>query len=172
MAYTVELKPSVRKQLTKLEHRPRLRIAAAIDALAENPRPPGCVKLTGVEAWHIRVGAYRIISETHDDRLVVLVIRVVDRKDVYRWLWYDQQQKSPTGNHGGEKRAKGVEPSANPHISGENEHVAPGGAPKASPTLSLPMVADADLQAVIDAWPAMPAPIRAGILAMIRAAKG
>ena len=61
------------------------RIAAAIDGLAANPRPPGCTKLAGEDAvWRVRVGDYRILYEVHDDRLVVLVIRISKRSEAYR----------------------------------------------------------------------------------------
>ncbi len=50
-----------------------------------NPRPPGVVKLEGDEnLWRIRIGDYRVIYEIHDDRLVVVVLRVANRKDAYR----------------------------------------------------------------------------------------
>ena len=60
------------------------RVEAAIDALASNPCPPGCIKLHGEERWHIRVGVYRIIYTIEDDRLIVTVVRVQHRRDVYR----------------------------------------------------------------------------------------
>jgi mRNA interferase RelE/StbE len=63
----------------------KLRIRDAIDALAVNPRPPGCVKLAGEEiVWRVRVGSYRILYEIHEGRLVVLVIRIAHRREVYR----------------------------------------------------------------------------------------
>ena len=53
-------------------------------ALAEEPRPPGCVKLSGVEAlYRVRQGPYRIVYTIEDDQLVVIVIRIADRKEVY-----------------------------------------------------------------------------------------
>lgn len=61
------------------------RIGEAVDALSMNPRPPGCVKLSGEEdTWRVRVGDYRILDEIHDDRLIVLVIRVANRREAYR----------------------------------------------------------------------------------------
>ena len=58
---------------------------AAIDELAQNPRPAGCAKLVGTaNDWRIRVGDYRIIYEIHDTRLIVLVVRVAHRREVYR----------------------------------------------------------------------------------------
>jgi mRNA interferase RelE/StbE len=68
-----------------LDAKLRRRIGQAIDALALTPRPPGCVMLTGEKnVWRVRVGDYRILYEAHDDRLVVLVIRIVNRREGYR----------------------------------------------------------------------------------------
>ncbi len=65
----------------------RRRIAAAIDGLAPDPRPEGCAKLAGAgDAYHIRVGDYRIVYQIFDRVLVVHFIRVTHRKDVYRGL--------------------------------------------------------------------------------------
>jgi mRNA interferase RelE/StbE len=55
-----------------------------MEALADAPRPQGCSKLTGRDAWRIRVGDYRIIYEIFDDRRVVIVVVVGHRKDAYR----------------------------------------------------------------------------------------
>ena len=61
------------------------RVSDAIDRLGENPRPPGCVKLSGESgAWRVRVGEYRILYEIHDGRLHVLVIRIAKRSEAYR----------------------------------------------------------------------------------------
>ncbi len=58
---------------------------AAIDLLAEQPRPPGCRALTGEsDAYRVRVGDYRMGYEVIDDRLIVHVVRVGHRRDVYR----------------------------------------------------------------------------------------
>ena len=65
----------------------RRRIRAAIDRLEVDPRPPGITRLAGespVPRWRIRVGDYRVIYEIHDDRLLVLVIRIGHRGRVYR----------------------------------------------------------------------------------------
>lgn len=73
------------KALAALPRREQQRIRAAIDLLADNPRPPGCVAMTGeAHAYRVRVGDYRIIYEVLDDRLVVQVVRVGHRRDVYR----------------------------------------------------------------------------------------
>jgi mRNA interferase RelE/StbE len=83
--YDVEIARRAVKSLARLPRREQHRIRAAIDLLVEEPRPPGCVALKGEErAYRVRVRDYRIIYEVHDDRLVVLVIRVGHRRDVYR----------------------------------------------------------------------------------------
>jgi hypothetical protein len=63
-------------------------------------------------------------------------------------------------------------PSPTYWISGENQQISAAGAPKASPTIFPPVPADPDLRAIVEAWPTMPEPIKAGILAMVKAAKG
>ncbi|MCK9305663.1 MAG: type II toxin-antitoxin system RelE/ParE family toxin [Bacteroidales bacterium] len=60
------------------------RIVDAVNKLAFDPRPSSCKKLSGRPAWRIRVGSYRIIYEIHDDKLLVLVISIGDRKNIYR----------------------------------------------------------------------------------------
>jgi mRNA interferase RelE/StbE len=85
MRYTVHFKPSARKALLKLPTMMQRRLVEASDALADNPRPQSVTKLQGDEnLWRIRVGNYRIVYEIHDDRLIVLVVRIGDRKDIYR----------------------------------------------------------------------------------------
>lgn len=63
----------------------RKRIVAAILALADEPRPVGCEKLAGAsDRYRVRVGRYRIVFSIADRDLIVLVVRVAHRKDVYR----------------------------------------------------------------------------------------
>jgi mRNA interferase RelE/StbE len=83
--YRVEIARRAVKALAALPRKEQQRVRAAIDLLAENPRPPGCVALTGeAHAYRVRVGDYRIVYEVFDDRLVVQVVRVGHRRDVYR----------------------------------------------------------------------------------------
>lgn len=83
--YHVDIARRAVKALAALPRREQQRIRAAIDLLADNPRPPGCVAMTGeAHAYRVRVGDYRIIYEVLDDRLVVQVVRVGHRRDVYR----------------------------------------------------------------------------------------
>jgi mRNA interferase RelE/StbE len=87
MSYRVELKPSALEALSKLPVADRKRIAKKIDSLAENPRPRGVTKLAGEEnLYRIRAGEYRVIYQIQDDRLLVLVVRIGNRGDVYRNL--------------------------------------------------------------------------------------
>jgi mRNA interferase RelE/StbE len=73
------------KVLASLPRREQQRIRAAIDLLSDHPRPPGCVALSGEpNVYRVRVGAYRIVYEILDQILVVQVIRVGHRKDIYR----------------------------------------------------------------------------------------
>ena len=84
MTYAVTILRSAQKQLAKLDAQTRSRIASAIHALADDPRPPGCKKLTGRPAWRIRVGTYRVIYEIQDKELVVLVVTIGHRREVYQ----------------------------------------------------------------------------------------
>lgn len=83
--YRVELKPSAARALRKLDADIQRRLIARVEALAENPRPPGAEKLEGRrDLYRIRVGDYRIIYQVGDKVLLVLVVRVGHRRDVYR----------------------------------------------------------------------------------------
>ncbi len=83
--YRVDIARRVVKALSRLPRREQQRIRAAIDLLAEQPRPPGCTALVGEpHAYRVRVGDCRIVYEVSDDRLVVQVVRIGHRRDVYR----------------------------------------------------------------------------------------
>lgn len=85
MAYTVEIRPAVERQLSALPRPVQTRIKEKVDALADEPRPPGCTKLAGPDDfWRIRVGDYRVVYAIHDDVLIVLVVRIGHRREVYR----------------------------------------------------------------------------------------
>lgn len=59
---------------------------AVIDGLASDPRPPRCVKLSGRDnQWRVRAGDYRVVYEVHDAQLLVLVIEIGHRSEIYRW---------------------------------------------------------------------------------------
>jgi len=82
--YSIEILRTAQKQLAKLDRQVQSRIVDAVNKLAFDPRPSSCKKLSGRPAWRIRVGSYRIIYEIHDDKLLVLVISIGDRKNIYR----------------------------------------------------------------------------------------
>jgi len=86
--YEVRLARRAVRSLEDLQRRDQQRIRAAIDLLAENPRPPSCVALQGeVGVYRVRVGDYRIVYEVLDQVLVVQVVQVVrvgHRREVYR----------------------------------------------------------------------------------------
>jgi mRNA interferase RelE/StbE len=84
VAYQVTLAPAAERAVSKLPKLLRERIAQRLVALENNPRPQGCIKLAGEDAYRIRAGDYRIIYSIHDDLLLVLVIDVGHRRDVYR----------------------------------------------------------------------------------------
>ena len=82
--YAVELLPSAAKALVKLERPLQIRVARRIDRLSKDPRA-GAFKLSGNDdVWRVRIGDYRILYRIEDDRLVVLVIRIGHRREVYR----------------------------------------------------------------------------------------
>lgn len=88
MSYSVELTPKAVRELGKLDRSAQARVRAAIDLLAENPRPPAAQPLKGQPrgTYRVRTGDYRVIYEVHDDRLLVMVIRLGHRREVYRRL--------------------------------------------------------------------------------------
>lgn len=83
--YRVLLERQAEKDITRLSSGNRERVIAAIQSLAENPRPTGCRKLVGsVNDWRIRVGDFRVVYEIADEIRVVRVNRVRHRGEVYR----------------------------------------------------------------------------------------
>ncbi len=86
MAYAIEILPEAQRTLSKLSKDIARRIAKAIDKLANEPRPSGAKALQGGEKGYtrIRVGEYRIIYSVDDGKLLVLIIRIGHRREVYR----------------------------------------------------------------------------------------
>jgi mRNA interferase RelE/StbE len=83
--YELRVLPRARKQLERIPADTRQRVADRLNALADNPRPHGSVKLAGTEAqYRIRVGDYRVLYEIRDAVLLVLVIAIGAREHVYR----------------------------------------------------------------------------------------
>ena len=81
--FEIRFLPSVRKDLRGIPKPTVKRILEAIDRLGTNPRPPECKKLTGRALFRIRIGVYRVIYEIRGDELVVIVVKVGHRRDVY-----------------------------------------------------------------------------------------
>ena len=85
MTYRIEIAPAAVRQLRKLDPTARRRVQAAIELLADQPRPSGATKLAGGDGeWRVRTGDYRIVYEVHDDVLLVLVVAVGHRRDIYQ----------------------------------------------------------------------------------------
>jgi mRNA interferase RelE/StbE len=81
--YKIELRPAAARALRKLDPQVARRLHAAIVLLAEDPRPPASRPLRGRPAWRVRVGDYRIIYTIEDDVLLVVVVTLGHRRDIY-----------------------------------------------------------------------------------------
>ena len=84
MTYAVKILRSAQKQLAKIVQQDQPRIISGIRLLADNPRPSNAKKLTGRSGWRIRIGMYRVIYEISDKELLVLVVAIGHRREVYR----------------------------------------------------------------------------------------
>lgn len=82
--YNLRFKKSVTKDLRKIPDKDVARILKCIESLCENPRSEGCVKLSGEELYRIRQGIYRIIYEIQDSDLIIMVVKVAHRSNVYK----------------------------------------------------------------------------------------
>ena len=83
-SYRLEIKRSAARELGDLPAKDRGRVIARIQALAEDPRPPGAERLSGQERYRVRQGDYRILYEVHDQVLMIVVVKLGNRRDVYR----------------------------------------------------------------------------------------
>jgi mRNA interferase RelE/StbE len=83
--YKVEIKRSAAKEIKRLSKIEIKRVLKIIDSLAENLRPAGCSKLSNNEKYRVRFDAYRLLYEIYNDILLIVVIKVAHRKDVYRY---------------------------------------------------------------------------------------
>jgi len=85
MTYRIEVAPAAARQLRILDNGARRRIQAAVELLAQEPRPSGAKTLVGGSGeWRVRTGDYRIVYEIHDEVLTVLVVAAGHRRDIYR----------------------------------------------------------------------------------------
>jgi mRNA interferase RelE/StbE len=82
--FELRFKPSVAKDLRGIPKAEIRRLLKRIEVLCDDPRPPGCEKLTGRELYRIRQGVYRVVHSVDDDRIVIEVIKVGHRREVYR----------------------------------------------------------------------------------------
>ncbi len=82
--YRILVRKSVSKDLDRITKKNVRRIVKAMSALSDDPRPPQSKKLSGEEKYRLRCGAYRIIYEIQDEQLVICVVRIRHRRDVYR----------------------------------------------------------------------------------------
>ena len=84
MKYSVEFSRRAARQIDGLETDLRVRVIKRIEALSDNPRPPGVQKLSGSEGdYRIRIGDYRVVYEIRDALLMVLIMKVAHRRQVY-----------------------------------------------------------------------------------------
>jgi mRNA interferase RelE/StbE len=87
LSYRIEVKRSAAKTLKKIPKASRKRIVEKIDSLAESPPNPDTTKMKGNNPFHkVRVGDYRIVYEIQEDVLMILVVKIGHRKDIYRNL--------------------------------------------------------------------------------------
>jgi mRNA interferase RelE/StbE len=84
MTYKISILRRAQKQLAKIPASDYKKVKQAILDLAHDPRPPGSKKLKGRPGWRIRQGDFRVIYEIQDDKLIVIVLDVGNRKDIYR----------------------------------------------------------------------------------------
>ncbi|MCZ6535231.1 MAG: type II toxin-antitoxin system RelE/ParE family toxin [Dehalococcoidia bacterium] len=82
MPYRVELAPAAQRDLRRLPRDIQVRVVTPIQALSENPRPTGVRKLRGEErTWRIRVGPYRVVNDIHEDRALVVILKIARRSE-------------------------------------------------------------------------------------------
>jgi len=83
-SYKLEFSATAEKQLKNLARENQIRLLRTIQKLAEQPRPPGCRKLRGyVNVFRVQVGTYRVLYSVENDRLVILVLKIGHRRDIY-----------------------------------------------------------------------------------------
>ena len=83
-SYSLAFKKSVAKDLRSIPNKDVKRILNRINSLRENPRAEGCVKLSNQEKYRVRQGIYRIVYEIQDAELIILVVKVAHRAQVYK----------------------------------------------------------------------------------------
>jgi len=87
MSWDLQIERRAQKALKKISNPYKTNLIQAIDRLSDNPRPDGCKKLKGSESlWRIRVNDYHIVYQIKDEHLLILIIRIGHRKDIYEGL--------------------------------------------------------------------------------------
>ena len=85
MPHRIEVSPAAQRQLKKLDRSILVQVAARIDSLADDPRPSGCEKLSGYDSlYRVRVGDNRIVYAVKDELLLVIVVKVGSRAEIYQ----------------------------------------------------------------------------------------
>ncbi|MFU8848759.1 MAG: type II toxin-antitoxin system RelE family toxin [Opitutales bacterium] len=82
--YRIVIKKSAAKEIERIEKRDRIRIIEKIRSLAEDPHPVGSKKLSGQEKYRIRQGNYRILYQVKNEELIINVVKVGHRRDIYK----------------------------------------------------------------------------------------
>jgi mRNA interferase RelE/StbE len=83
VTYQIEVLPPAARQIRKLPPEARRRVQAAIELIAETPRPPGAKKLVGRVEWRVRTGDYRVLYRIEDHRLMIVVVAAGHRREIY-----------------------------------------------------------------------------------------
>lgn len=83
LAYEIQIRPAALRALKRMDRKDQALIRGAIALLAVDPKPPGMTTLRGRDGFRVRVGNYRIIYTIEDDRLLVVVVTLRHRRDVY-----------------------------------------------------------------------------------------
>ena len=86
MEYRIEFAQRAARDFLKLSPEVQRRVGSKVDSLAADPRPPGCEKLSGIDAYRIRSGDYRVVYLVDDVAQIVTIARVGHRRDIYRRL--------------------------------------------------------------------------------------
>lgn len=84
MSYSIAFHPGALREFDKLPKEIQKNLAQVIDELANDPRPQGVVKLMGIDAYRMRAGQYRIAYAIQDERLIVLIVKVGHRREIYK----------------------------------------------------------------------------------------
>ena len=83
-SYRIVIKKSAAKEIEKIQKKDRIRVIEKIRSLSNDPQPEGSKKLSGQEKYRIRQGDYRILYQIIDDKLIITVVKIGHRRDVYK----------------------------------------------------------------------------------------